>query len=180
RKMALMVLISGASSGLGCSTDGPVDIGSRQMIGSQLTDYAATWDGYAEAFNFWPDGSDRVRLVVDGSGHGTLEIGDAAPIPPATDPNVGYPPGGYSTFSPVNVGAQGRLAPLVEGFRYPLHGVAVDADRIHLGVDPADLYTGWCPLQTSYPADAAQGFYSCLPIVSGSTLTPGLSGNGTC
>src|SRR5262245_9474401 len=59
--------------------------------GNQVSDYAATWDGYAEAFTF-EDGSDRVRLTIHANGEGTIEVGDSAPLPPPTDPNVGYPP----------------------------------------------------------------------------------------
>jgi hypothetical protein len=35
----------------------------RDETGERLSDYAASWDGYAEAFNF-ASGSDRVRLTT--------------------------------------------------------------------------------------------------------------------
>ena len=38
-----------------------------------------------------PDGSDRVRLTIAANGQGTFEVGNAALLPPPTDPNVGYP-----------------------------------------------------------------------------------------
>src|SRR5450432_936374 len=89
---ALVALLCGAGFSAACSGGGAVNIGNTAVIGSQLSDYAASWDGYAEAYTFMPDGSDRVRLTIDANGQGTLEVGNAALLPPPTDPNVGYRP----------------------------------------------------------------------------------------
>ncbi|HEY4392953.1 MAG TPA: hypothetical protein VGP64_02775, partial [Polyangia bacterium] len=103
KKISLLspALVLSAAGFLGaCSGNTPVNIGNTSMIGAQLSDYAASWDGFAETYTFSPDGSDRVRLTLDASGQGTLEIGDAALLPPPTDPNVGYPPSVSSDSDP--------------------------------------------------------------------------------
>ena len=167
----LVILLSVTAAGLGCSGGGSIDIGSTQTLGSELSDYAATWDGYVEAFNFWPDGSDHVRLIIDASGQGTFEIGNAAPLPPATDPNVGYPVGAYS-ITEGNTSGTGSVTVLSEGFRYPIHAATVATDRIQLGVDPNDLYAGWCQLQTAYDWTSQTGSYSCVPLPKTENFEP--------
>lgn len=144
-----------------CSSDKAVNIGNTTTLGSQLSDYAASWDGYAEAAVFFPDQTDRVRLTIDGNGNGTLEIGGQPTLPPPTDPNVGYPPGNSSNRE--NTG-------WFEGFLYPTHAAAIAANRIQLGINLFDVYTAWCALQTPYlwneiplPDGGTQGFYSCAP-----------------
>ena len=126
----------------GCSgdklSDTPAPDGSSA---AGLAAYVGAWDGYAEAVAFTPDGSDHVRLVVDGSGNVTVTIGNEPPLPAPTDPNVGYPPAGVPN----------DLSGFWEGFGYPGHAVQVSSNRIQLGLNPADIYAAWCPLQTSYP-----------------------------
>jgi len=143
-----------ATSMAACSSNPAVDIGDP--VGGALTDYAASWDGYAEAYQF-EDGSDRVRLVLDGNGAGSLRVGNAALLAPATDPNVGYPAGatwdkGFLT----NVGG------IVAGFEYPVHGTRIEDSRIRIGVAPNDLYAGWCALQTPVRDDVNGGSYGCV------------------
>jgi hypothetical protein len=167
RTNTLMVLLSVATAGVGCSGGGSVEIGSAQTVGAELSDYAATWDGYVEAFNFWPDGSDRVRLTIDASGQGTFEIGNAAPLAAATDPNVGYP-----SITQTNTSGTGTATSLFEGFRYPIHAATVATDRIQLGVDPNELYAGWCQLQTSYDWTAQNGGYNCVPLPETENFEP--------
>ena len=117
--------------------------------GLAALDYVGKWDGYTEAYTFQPDGSNRVRLTIDAQGQGTLEVGNAALLPPPTDPNVGYPPS-------ADGGAPSEQIPqsnsgLTEGFLYPIYGTQVVANRIQLGTVPGDLYSAWCALQTPYP-----------------------------
>lgn len=100
-----------------------------------------SWDGYAEAYGFAPDGSDRLRLTITSDGHGSLEVGNSAPLAPPLDPGVGYPP---SADPPDGSG-------LWEGFLYPIHSAQISPDRIQLGIDPNDIFEAWCALQTSYP-----------------------------
>jgi len=157
---ALMVLLSGAAAGLGCSGGGSVDIGNTQAVGAQLSDYAASWDGYAQAYTFSPDGSDRVRLTIDASGHGNLQIGNAALLPTPTDPNVGFPTGISSSTGNVV---------LVEGFLYPTYAAQVQADRVQVGIDPGDLEATWCTLQT--PIASTSTSVSRLPDAGGTTTT---------
>ena len=165
RANTLLIFLSATAVGIGCSGGGSIDIGSTQVVGSQLSDYAATWDGYAEAFHFWPDGSDRVRLTIDGSGQGTLEIGNSALLAAPTDPNVGYPANIYSG-TVGNTSGTGTQIILAEGFLYPIHAATVATNRIQLGVDPNELFAPWCQLQTSYdwndPTIGSSGYY-CVP-----------------
>jgi hypothetical protein len=136
-----------------CSSSPDVNIGDP--VGGALTDYAASWDGYAEAYQF-EDNSDRVRLVLDGNGAGTLRVGNAAVLPPPSDPNVGYPPGASS-----DKGVFSSIGGIVAGFEYPVHGTRLQDSRIRTGVDPNDLYAGWCALQTPI-ADTLNGGYGCV------------------
>jgi hypothetical protein len=144
-----------AATAAACSSSPEVSIGDP--VGGALADYAASWDGYAEAYQF-EDGSDRVRLRIDSAGTGTLEVGDSPHFPPATDPNVGYPPG---TTSQQGFPSVAQMT-LYAGFGYPLHDTRVDNSRIRLGADPADLYSGWCALQQPV-SDERNGVYNCLP-----------------
>ncbi len=111
-----------------------------------------TWTGYIEAFMF-PSGSDDVRIVFD-SDHtdGTVYFGMGTPPPPATDPNVGYPPGyGYDR------GVFGDY--VVEGFGYRFTGAMVSASRVQITVDLGTLWAEWCSRQ--YPLMVGPDFYQC-------------------
>src|SRR5205823_5394415 len=120
---ALLGLLCGAGIPLGCS-GGSVNIGNTNAVGSKLSDYAASWDGYAEAYTFMPDSSDRVRLTISADGHGTVEVGDTALLPPPTDPNVGYPSPGQPQFDgySLNSGLSG-------GALYPIYAPRVQESR---------------------------------------------------
>jgi hypothetical protein len=139
---ALILCATGALAA--CSGSKAVNIGNTNAIGSQLSDYAATWDGYAEAYTFMPDGSDHVRLTIGPDGQGTLQVGNQAPIAPATDPNVGYPPGVDYTKSYF------QNPPIWEGIVYPVYSAQVQTDRIQVGVKPNDYFASWCALQTPF------------------------------
>lgn len=171
RTHALLALVASAGIPLACSDGGAVNIGSNtQATGAQLSDYAASWDGYVEAYSF-SDGSDRVRLTIDASGNGTVQVGDSAPLAPATNPNVGYPAGAFSGPG----GAVPSQLGLVPGFSYPLHAAQVQTDRIQLGIAIADLWSTWCALQTPVPiTGSTDGAYGCVDNLAGS-----MSG-GTC
>jgi len=167
-----VLLLAVAPAGCSNGGDGNVNIGNTQVVGAQLSDYVATWDGYAEAYTFSPDGSDRVRVMIDGDGHGTLEVGNAALLPAPTDPNVGYPPG---TDSNGLTGVIGPSPGLTEGFLYPIYATQVQANRIQLGANPGDLYAAWCALQTPIPYYETE-----LPADAGKvTSIPGASDAGT-
>jgi hypothetical protein len=198
---ALVALLCGAGFSAACSGGGAVNIGNTNVVGSQLSDYAASWDGYAEAYTFTSDGSDRVRLTIAANGQGTLEVGNAALLPAPTDPNVGYPPGQPDPLTGPNTGLSG-------GVLYPLYAARVQESRIQAGLKPNDFYGAWCALQTPYyilygytgsgvqyldagvPGDADHGAaadggglvpifrYNCLPGEGGSSS--GIGANEQC
>jgi hypothetical protein len=157
-----VALLSGAGGLLGCSGGGNVNIGNTAVVGAQLSDYAASWDGYAEAYTFSPDGSDRVRLTIDATGQGTLQIGDAALLPTPTDPNVGFPQG---------ISASVGSVVLVEGFLYPVYAAQVQSDRVQVGLNPGDLEATWCALQTPVASTSSSG--SKLPDAGGTSTVYG-------
>ncbi len=155
-KPTLTMFAAAGLLSIACSNTSTVDIGES---GSLVSDYAAQWDGYAEAFSF-NDGSDRVRLTLDGAGQGTLQVGDQALFPPPSDPNVGYPPTGWS-FNGNSV-----LSQLRPGFQYPIYGAHVETKRIRLGADFHDIFGAWCAMQTSHcqncePNSKDPPFYEC-------------------
>jgi hypothetical protein len=173
RTYVRVAILCSAGSLLACSGAGNVDIGNTSVVGARLSDYAASWDGYAQAYTFSPDGSDRVRLKIDASGHGTLQVGDAAVLPPPTDPDVGFPSGVRDYPDPTTV--------LAEGFLYPTYAAQVQSARVQVGINPNDLEAAWCALQTPYPlasgitlADGGGHFdYTCTPTYTLLSPTPG-------
>ena len=133
--------------------DGTIDIG--KSAGSSLVDFAASWDGYAEAYVF-SDGSDRVQLVLDSEGRGTVQVGARALLPPPSDPSMGYPPG------PWNFEDNNGLVRLQPGFRYPIYRARVEAQRIRLDADSHDIWREWCATQTPIGINSA-GEHTCVP-----------------
>ncbi|HLK92478.1 MAG TPA: hypothetical protein VKZ18_21460 [Polyangia bacterium] len=148
RLPTLLALLGAAVVPAACSGSGSgnVNIGNTAVVGSQLSDYVATWDGYAEAYTFMPDGSDRVRLTISSSGQGTFQVGNAALLPAPTDPNVGYPSPGQPTST-----TEGAMeSTLAGGVLYPIYAARVQENRIQAGMKPSDYYAAWCALQTPY------------------------------
>jgi hypothetical protein len=144
-----------------CSSGKPVDLGENrpQETGEFLSDYAATWDGYAEAYTF-PSGSDRVRMNLDAQGHGTLVLGDATPPPPATDGNAEYPPGVNELL------VDDPAYEMYEGVPFTVQQAEVQDQRIQFGMDPLELYKSWCALQTPVldtTSSPDAPYYSCVP-----------------
>jgi len=142
----LVTLLLSAAIFAACSSNGLVPTNTH--TGSKLSDYAASWDGYAEAYTFMPSGSDRVRLTIDANGQGTLRVGDGTLFPPPTDPNVGYPPGSITGPDAGNAFQAGNNFVLGEGALYPINAPQVQTDRIQFGLKPNDYYGTWCSLQT--------------------------------
>jgi len=128
---------------LGCSSGGDVNIGDTTSLGGKLSDYAAEWDGYAEAYTFLPSSSDHIHLTLDAQGNGTVQVGTDPLLPPPTDPNVGFPPG---VVQKENIGG----SELTGGVLYPVYAARVEANRIQIGLKPNDYYAAWCALQSSY------------------------------
>jgi hypothetical protein len=158
-----------------CSSGDTVDLGENEpgRTGEKLSDFAASWDGYAEAHSF-ESGSDRVRLVLDENGNGYLEIGDAPLLPPPTDPDVGYPPGALEGVSFNYWDKQG----LGEGFHYTVVGTVLEASRLRLGVQGEELYDAACALYEPEPSVVPPGTgYSC---VGANTFNMSPGENGQC
>lgn len=148
-QLVAALLLSAGGFG-GCSGSGSnVNIGDTSAVGAKLSDYAASWDGYAQAYSFWPGGSDRVRLTIDAEGNGNLRVGDAALLPAPTDPN---------SFTPSNIAELPDWSNLVEGGLYPTHLAEVQVGRIQFGINPWDLEAAWCTLQTPVHVASGNGF----------------------
>ena len=167
RNSTALVLGALALTPLACSNQSTVDIGGN--AGSKLSDYAASWDGYAEAFQF-ESGSDRIRIGLDANGQGTLEVGDGPMLPPP-DPDVRWPPGAETLD-----GALDGQTALKAGFRYPVQQARVEANRIQLTVTPAELYRPWCQAQTPILNETrpTEPTYLCVPsweVMSDPSLT---------
>jgi hypothetical protein len=146
--LAGFVACTGGSLDLGhsdASTPPPSDAGGG--VGT------TRWTGYLENYKL-PSGSDAIVLEIT-SGNaavltGTVVLGSRV-LAPATDPNVGYPPG-YTGIVQSFAG---------EGFTYHLrNGVRTDA-RLVFGLDEIELWGGWCALQTPY--EVGPDHYECLP-----------------
>jgi hypothetical protein len=152
----LILIAAGALASLACSGGDPVNIGENNPVktGELLSDYAATWDGYVETYQF-QSGSDRVRLTLDENGVGLLEVGDVPLLPAPTDPHVGYASAGEDP---------NWIAPfwIHEGFRYSVTDATVENSRMQLAVHNDEVFNAWCELQTSFPG-SEPGSYSCLP-----------------
>jgi hypothetical protein len=168
RSLRLLLLPLLASLGA-CSSD-PVDLGrdNPKVLGATLSDYAGTWDGFAEAFEF-SDGTDAVHLVLDGDGNGELWLGEADPLP-APEADRGYPPGTRA------LGLVDSAEGAVAGFGYPIVDGAVEDNRLRLNSSKGELYREWCDLQTPHVVqNATPSYYACLPFAGFGTTD-----NGEC
>ncbi len=164
-----VLLLAALSASCACSSgSAPVDIGDSRT-GQKLEDYAAHWEGYVEASDF-SDGSDQVKLTLDATGNGTLEIGDSTPLPPITDRDA----------TPYGVKLHAMSA-LVPGVSYAIHAATVESARIRFSVNPHEVDRDWCALQTSYPANFDNGVtvYACVPP-DGSHRTTGRTRQQLC
>jgi hypothetical protein len=170
RSTATRLLILSLFAALGaCANDeDPVDLGrdDPRALGSALSDYAGSWDGYAEAYEF-SDGTDSVQLAIGTDGTGELRVGEAPELPPP-DPARGYP----DSAGLKQLGPRGA----VPGFAYPFTDATVDDNRIRMHSAMAELYREWCGLMTPHVVrNATPEYYACLPY-SGYDI----DGNGNC
>ena len=176
----------GSSASSGSSSAG----GSSGGVPGNSLD--GVWTGYIENYMF-PSGSNVVTMTLSLSGSlekfggaltntvtGTIVFGNGKTLPPATDPNVDYPPGYGLTPS------GGPVAPFVpppfggEGFVYTIDMGTFDGLQLHARVITVELWKTWCALQTSYLVQAQPATYGCLPG-SGCGGSPGGVGGGwTC
>jgi hypothetical protein len=137
------------------------DAGSSTSTSTSELAFTGKWTGYIESYVL-PSGSSTLTMDFvqqpDGTITGTVTFGDAPAPPPATDPNVGYPPGsGATPLTPASI----------EGFPYTARQISFDGPRVRLGISTLELWKGWCALQTSVPLMLQNGLgtmYGCTPV----------------
>jgi hypothetical protein len=120
-----------------------------------------SWTGRVENYQ-WTSGSNAIKILIahDSAGAivGQAILGDATPPPPATDPNVGYPPDFPLEIDYINLY-------WVEGFAYSIFNGVSSPFRLRFTLENYEFWAGWCALQT--PADNGG---LCLPNWAGSSI----------
>lgn len=154
----------------GCADD-PVSLGGAVAVDrSSLSTYAAVWEGYVEAHTF-PSGSDRVLLVLDDNGHGSITFGEAAPRPMPTDPDDPFPDLSILEYRTLD-------EPYHEGLAYEISEGLVQDARLRARTLPRKVYVAaGCALQTpvevinpgGWVASAEDWPYGCVPYRATST-----------
>jgi hypothetical protein len=150
RLSALLPLFSLlAATGCSDSDQGDLDVGDEtRVLGAALYDYAANWDGYAEAYQVPGDRTDRVRLVLDEAGVGTLRFGEAELFPAPSQPEEKYPPVVGDEQNAEAALEQVWEYYLRSGFEYPVTGAQVTDQRLQLTVELSSMMDPWCALVT--------------------------------
>jgi hypothetical protein len=124
-----------------------------------------SWTGYVENYQF-PSGSDLITITFasDAAGNmvGTVTMGSGTPPPPATDPNVAYPPI-VTTLSQNALAYFAAAQYVAEGFGYPMDDGILLAARMRFDVNLYDLWQSWCAIETP----AMDGSGSCVPDWNG-------------
>jgi hypothetical protein len=223
----LALSLAGALSA--CAEAEPRDLGftqSAQDLATEPTEpffedatqFAGRWVGSAAETLALSDGSTRpytfpsgsssivVELEIDEFNNlvGSITFGEGAPLPPATDPDVGYPAGvayddllGYSDRVELPDGTQiastipTHLAPPpFEGVAYALSlfsGYVVNDDPVQVADGVASLrfnsfapLEGWCELQTPYEFQNSPGLFTCIPDHGGGLETLGDGSGALC
>lgn len=126
------------------TTTGPDDLGELSGV----------WIGYVENYSF-DSGSDVVRLEIhagDCSPTATLTLGEGEPLPPVTDPDVGYPEGITAHEIP-------WLRPY-EGYAYAATTIEISERRVQLTTNNGQVWEEWCQLQE--PVQVSEEEYSCV------------------
>jgi hypothetical protein len=139
--------------------------------GTQLPIVGA-WTGYIENQK-WASGSDVIHMVITNANDtlacGSISLGTAPPPAPATDPNVGYPPG---EFDPMHTPAGWDISTFIdyaEGFVMPIAQSSVMGTRLQFQANWTSTWDTWCAIQTPIPSSpplpgGPQGF-SCVDPV---------------
>lgn len=192
----------------------------REPFFTSYDDFAGSWQGTAEAalslsedaaqrpptYEF-PSGSTRFSLTLrpglasDGEQTlvGNLTFGEGEPLPPASDPTLGYPVGvnyeallsygGRATIAPNNID---RRLPPFEAFLYTVESVGelIDPEDpwsgdpgppdgvLTLRFSTTEIVDGWCQLQQSVP-DGFGGF-SAVPSGVTTLQSRGDGSNAAC
>lgn len=114
------------------------------------------WEGYVEAYSF-RSGSDAVRVEIHSDGctpSATITLGEGEPLPPAEDPDTGYPTSEQFGFGVVS---------WYEGQPYQAHSIEISKKRVQIGIESADVWADWCEMQTSYAMDDSGENFMCVP-----------------
>lgn len=131
-----------------CGEPNVLDVGDEKgQLGEALTDYAAGWDGYAQAFAFGGDETDRVRLTLDQNGEGTIRFGEEELFAPATDPDALHPPTYPPEYAEIVVFEPTSDPDARSGFEYPIIGAQVEDARLRFEFNPRHFMESWCQLQ---------------------------------
>lgn len=150
----------------GCAGNGGVNIGDGEVAVDKdaLESYAGDWSGYVEAYTF-PSGTDKIRVVLDEQGSGSLQIGEGDLAAPPTDPDVGYPPSLVALAPETALLIMSNLAVenLHEGIAYPIANATLASQRLRFQFDALSAYTDWCELQSAYPQPTSPPSYGCIP-----------------
>ncbi|HYO97412.1 MAG TPA: hypothetical protein VER33_23030 [Polyangiaceae bacterium] len=159
------LLLAATTQMFACSGGDKVDLGDDDKtpsasLGSSLSDYAGSWAGYVEAFQF-ADSTDRIRVVLDANGAGHMEAGDDAPPLPEPDANE-FPPGWIQEQPGAPQPSAGYMVP---GYEYPVVNARVASLRIQLETGTLEMFRGWCELQTpvleTFTSTPEQQSYGC-------------------
>jgi hypothetical protein len=133
-----------ADAGVGLPPDNTADAGVFGRLAPGIT----TWTGYIDGYQF-PSGSNAIRFALGiGQVTGMVVLGSGPPLPPATDPNVGYPP----EYHPAN-GVY-----WAEGFAYSIVYGEAAPWSLQFAIMNGELWSGWCAEQTP-----VAGSSMCLP-----------------
>jgi hypothetical protein len=174
-----------------------VDTVVGRWVGQAEETLALTDDGQATVYAF-PSGSTRIEVEValdaDYGLVGHITFGAGEPLPPVTNPDVGYPPGvdyepliGYPIpndgSAPSTFLATTADLPPFEGFSYDVRlGSSTNDGEVPDGVvgfhfNANQPLSPWCAQQTSYPGESSG--YSCVPSFGGSFESDS-GGDGVC
>lgn len=168
-----------------CGSPRPIDVGSNDAGGyggsvggsgpapddSDACRYGAqlpivgVWEGYIENYKL-ASGSDFIRVAVTSATSaqacGKVTLGKGTPPPPATDPDVSYPPGYvHDPSGPVDAFFSVDRA---EGFPLSVVAGTADAARFKFGADWYELWQSWCALQTPVPVQNSTTGFGCANV----------------
>jgi hypothetical protein len=153
KEIASLCLLAWAISA--CSS-GVVNIGEKPDA-AVATGVVGTWDGYVEAYTFI-DGSDRVRLQINGDGTGTIRFGDLPVWTVPTDPHVDF----LTANHKASHNSSSTLGSWLSGYNYPLESIQITGARLRAAIWPMQPFDQWCNQQTPTPNERAGGYW-CGP-----------------
>ncbi|WP_438019783.1 hypothetical protein WMF18_12270 [Sorangium sp. So ce315] len=166
-RAALAFIFTSALLGnTGCTSQdrpiGAVDPGQDGEGSSAAALLIARWEGYVENFKF-RSGSDVIQIDIESvegeSIQGKVRFGAGPSLAPPTDGDVGYPPSS-DPLPEYDIGLP------YEAFDFTILGAQLTDRRLRFSIDPRELWTGWCELQTSYPMSPGSDAYKCMPNTS--------------